>query len=120
VTASCLGGKTVLLLEDDFLIALELASHLRALGVNLAGPCCHISDAQRLSTTLRLDLALLDVNVGGERSVAFARRLAERGVACAFLTGYSSVPELPEVPIINKPVLPGALEVNLRELLCEC
>lgn len=117
MTHTKLRGKIVLLLEDDFLIGLELASYVEGLGMELAGPVNDISEARRISDTRRIDVALLDVNIKGKSSVELARSLMDRNVPCAFLTGYSSIPAAPDVPIIGKPVLPQVLERSLLSLL---
>ena len=45
---------------------------------------------------LRLDGAVLDVNLGGELSFPIAVTLAERGIPFLFLTGYDDLSVMPE------------------------
>ncbi|WP_342148041.1 HWE histidine kinase domain-containing protein [Methylorubrum sp. SB2] len=98
---------TVLVVEDNMIIALEAEEVLTALGataVDLAGT---VREALRLIEAAPPDRAILDVNLGSETSVGVARRLTERGIPFAFATGYGESfripPDLGAVPVIRKP-----------------
>ena len=98
---------TVLVVEDNMIIALEAEEVLTALGataVDLAGT---VREALRLIEAAPPDRAILDVNLGSETSIGVARRLTERGIPFAFATGYGESfripPDLGAVPVIRKP-----------------
>jgi CheY-like chemotaxis protein len=83
-----LDGANVLLLEDEFLIAMDAEQILKDLGaakVEIAGT---LADAERLAEGGRFDLAMLDVNINGQVSFPLAENLWRRGVAVVFATGY--------------------------------
>ena len=98
---------TVLLVEDNMIIALEAEDMLRALGADRVFVASNVSDALRLLTLETPSFALLDVNLGNEMSWPIALRLRELGVPYAFATGYSNQIDIPlehrSAPIVTKP-----------------
>lgn len=89
-----LEGRTVLVLEDELIIAFALEDMLADLGatVVLAGS---IPEAEARLAEAAPSLAVLDVNVHGIKSYAFATELAARGVPLIFASGYGDA-EHPE------------------------
>ena len=88
------------------MIAEELAEILRDEGAEVLGPFSNLSKALEMATVERIDVALLDVNLGGTPIYPVAKTLADRGIPFLFMTGYS--PDvLPEEhrsrPMIRKP-----------------
>jgi two-component SAPR family response regulator len=81
-------GKRILVLEDEFLIALEAAEILRQAGATVVGPAYHIDEAFRLIDAVTFDGALLDVNIGGSLSIAVADILISKNMPIVFATGY--------------------------------
>jgi CheY-like chemotaxis protein len=104
-----LKGRRFLVVEDEYLIAADLAASLQALGVEVAGPAASVAEALRLLEVDhdRLDGAVLDINLRHERVYPVADVLRARGVPFVFTTGYdaSVVPSLyMDVPRCEKPV----------------
>jgi hypothetical protein len=61
----------------------------------------------------RVDAAVLDVNLGGELIYPLADVLAADRVPFVFITGYGAEeiePRYAKVPILQKPIEPGALQ----------
>lgn len=84
-----LKAKTLLVVEDDYLVAQEMAQLLRASGAEVAGPVPSVDKALALiEATPQLDGAVLDVNLDGELVYAVADALLSRGVPFLFVTGY--------------------------------
>jgi CheY-like chemotaxis protein len=83
-----LTGTSVLLLEDEFLIALDAEQILTELGAAKVEIASTLTDAERLAENGRFDVAMLDVNINGEVSFALAESLRRRGVPVIFATGY--------------------------------
>ncbi|MEM1298930.1 MAG: HWE histidine kinase domain-containing protein [Pseudomonadota bacterium] len=80
---------TVLLLEDDFVIAKEMADQLRDLGFAEVEVCPGAHEAMEILGRVIPALAILDVNLGrGETSLSVAETLADAGVPIVFATGY--------------------------------
>src|SRR5262249_43137929 len=99
----------VLVVEDDFLTALALEGMLIDAGCAVVGPVPRVSEALEVIEVERLDLALLDVNLAGERVFPVADVLVERGVPFVFTTGYSAEhlpPRHRNRPILAKPYSP--------------
>lgn len=83
-----LKGRVVLLVEDESLVSMLAEDVLQEAGcdVRLA---MRLADALRIATEAELDVAVLDVNLGGgDTSYPVAEVLAERGVPFLFATGY--------------------------------
>ncbi|MGE3477217.1 MAG: response regulator [Rhodospirillaceae bacterium] len=86
-----LAGLNVLLVEDEFLIALDAEEMLRELGaanVTIAGT---FEDAQKRIGEQAFDLAVLDVNLNGRKSFPLAEQLLKRGTPVVFGTGYNLI-----------------------------
>jgi DNA-binding LytR/AlgR family response regulator len=93
-TSSCeLQGCRLLLVEDEFLIAEDLKVSLEALGVEVIGPAGSVEEALRLidHDAARLDAAVLDINLRGERVFPVADALAARNIPFVFTTGYEGI-----------------------------
>jgi CheY-like chemotaxis protein len=96
---------TVLILEDDPLIALDTAATVEDDGnakVLMAGT---LTEASKVNLG-ELDVAILDVNIGAQTSYAFARQLLDAGIPFAFASGsqQSAAPnDLSAAPFLAKP-----------------
>jgi CheY-like chemotaxis protein len=85
----CLSGWRVLLVEDEFLIAEDLASVLSAAGATVVGPAYTVAGALSLiESGDALDGAVLDVNLKGEAVFPVADALLSRSIPFVFTTGY--------------------------------
>ena len=89
-----LRGRRVLVVEDECLVALEIETMLQGLGVEVIGPLAGLEQAIAVAREEALDLAVLDVNVGGRVVTPVADVLAARAIPFVFCTGYdaASVP----------------------------
>lgn len=113
------GGLRVLVVEDETVVAMDIASILRRAGHAVIGPVGRLDEAARraAATGIGADVALLDVNLAGELVFPVADVLAGRGTPFLFLTGYDpdAVPErfrdrlLVRKPFTARPLL-AALE----------
>ena len=109
----------VLVAEDEFLVYLALEDDLRANGYEVLGPFTTLAGTLDAVTHERIDLALLDINLGGEMIFPVADELLARKVPFIFLSGYSSgaVPESYRgFPRLEKPYDPARLMGALRQL----
>jgi ActR/RegA family two-component response regulator len=113
-------GRRVLILEDDYFVAADIANELAARGVEVVGPVATIADALAI---IRLDEnlhgALVDINLAGQMAFAVADELIARGVPLAFTTGYdqAAIPErYNAVPRQVKPLDRDAIGRALAEI----
>jgi CheY-like chemotaxis protein len=81
-------GKRVLIVEDEMLVALMIEDLLQELGCNTVGPCGNVRTALEIARTEPLDLAVLDVNLDGEKVYPVAMLLTERNIPFLFVSGY--------------------------------
>ena len=110
----------VLLVEDEGGVALLLEAMLEELGCEIANSVARVARAFEAVEAGAFDLAVLDVNVGGETSFDLARLLIERRTPIVFSTGYgaSGLPEdLRSLPVLSKPFSLEGLRSAIREAL---
>ncbi|WP_031549477.1 response regulator [Parvularcula oceani] len=114
-----LDGKTILLVEDEYLIAIGAKSMLQRLGAGAVKMAHRLEDGLLLAETEAVDAAVLDVNLDGRRSLPIASCLHERNVPYVFATGYSrSDLDLAGEPmLLDKPYTLDKLEDSLRRAM---
>jgi two-component SAPR family response regulator len=114
-------GRRILIVEDEFLLAMELELLLHRRGCVVLGPVSSVDHALALIDGEPPDAALLDVNLRGERATPVAAALQARRVPFVLITGYTrrqlSEPELRDAPRIDKPVSSRALCRAMTEAL---
>lgn len=98
----------LLVVEDEFFLADELARSLTASGADVIGPVSNVDDALDLvDETAQLDGAVLDLNLQGVMAYPVADALRERAVPFVFATGYDALaipPDYADVPRFEKPI----------------
>lgn len=105
--SSKLAGLTVLVVEDDYLVATECADVLRTNGAEVLGPVPDMARARAALSETGADCVVLDINLKGEMAFEFAQELITRGIPTVFTTGYDSwvLPqEMQGTPCLRKPV----------------
>lgn len=110
--------RTFLIVEDQFLIALDLKAMLQELGCAPVELAQNLEGALSVARSNAIHAALLDINLSGTRSFEVASVLKDRAIPFAFLTGCDQavVPrEFAEAPILTKPFSRGDVE---RLLAC--
>ena len=86
-----LTGRCVLLVEDDYFIAVDMACQLDASGAEVIGPVASVDAAiELIEQTERIDGAVVDINLQGVMAWPIADALLRRGVRFVFVTGYDS------------------------------
>lgn len=116
-----LHGRRILLVEDEYLLAEDLAHSLESAGAKVLGPAPSVDVAMELiASEPKIDLAVLDINLQGEMVFPVADALLQRGVPFAFATGYdewSLPPRFASVARIEKPFPAQKLPTRLIPLL---
>ena len=100
------GRRSILIVEDEPLIAMMLEDFLESLGHSVAGTCDTVKCALDEVEKGGFDLAILDVNLKGENVWPVASRLRERNVPFIIATGGHVDPppeEFNDAPVIEKP-----------------
>jgi DNA-binding NarL/FixJ family response regulator len=84
-----LNGRAILVVEDEYFIAIDLQRALLLAGSIVIGPASSLEKTiELIERVATLDGAILDINVGGERIFPVADLLAGRQVPFVFTTGY--------------------------------
>jgi CheY-like chemotaxis protein len=118
-------GKRCLVLDDEFLIALDIQQILESAGAASVTCVGSVEDAlEALAREPKFDLGILDVRLGGTatgNSLTVAAALAQRQTPFIFLTGMRAgdVASLsfPAVPVVEKPYQATVLLEVLRRIL---
>ncbi|ACI99520.1 response regulator [Rhodospirillum centenum] len=101
-------GARILIVEDEFLIALHIQEVMEGLGFVVVGPVARLEEAlEVVAGGGGIDGAVLDVNLSGTYVFPLAERLAVLGIPFILTTGYEAftVPEeLRAHPRLQKPV----------------
>ena len=113
-------GRSILIVEDEPLIAMMLEDFLETLGHKVRGTCETVSQALEEADKGGFDLAILDVNLKGENVWPVANKLREKGVPFVIASGGHVDPppsEFKNVPMIEKPYTIDRVTPVLNEAL---
>jgi CheY-like chemotaxis protein len=88
-------GRHILVVEDDYVLAMDMRLTLEDVGAEVVGPVGTLRDALRLVENEDFDAAVLDIDLHGELIFAVAERLQARAIPFIFTTGYEAT-MLPE------------------------
>lgn len=102
-----LTGLRILVVEDEYMIAVHIETLLEDCGCAVVGPVATIDEAIALARNERLDGALLDTNLQGKSSAPIAVVLRALSIPFVVVTGYGLLPiectELNDAPRLAKP-----------------
>jgi DNA-binding response OmpR family regulator len=115
-----LGGRSILVVEDDSVLATDLTALLTQAGCKVVLPTMSVAAALSTMVHYVVDAAILDVNVQNEWVFPVAHALAAAGVPFVFLTAYaldSIPPEHRERPFFRKPHVPADLLAAIGQML---
>jgi CheY-like chemotaxis protein len=117
-------GKRFLVLDDEFLIALDIQQTLETAGAADVLCVAHADGAlKELRNGSIFDCAVLDVKLGDrqQNGLTVATLLTQRGTPFIFLTGmcgeYLHTKEFPNVPVVEKPYETDALMSALHKAM---
>lgn len=117
-----LSGARLLIVEDEALVAMMVEDILSDMGcvvVDVAGTVARGLTLVR-DTSLALDGAILDVNLGGEKVYPVAEVLQAKGIPFIFATGYGVAgiaDGYSDVPALAKPYDARVLERTLHAVI---
>jgi DNA-binding response OmpR family regulator len=100
-----LAGRSILIVEDEPLIALEVHAAFSAAGANIL-TAADSEEAMGMISLPDLSAAVVDINLGrGGDCSAVCKRLSDRGIPFVFYTGDVRADILlkwPEAPVLTK------------------
>ena len=102
-----LNGLPILIVEDEALIAIDLAEAIEGVQGQAVGPVATVADALALLDEKTIGAAILDANLLDRDVTPLALALIERGIPFVIHTGTGVPQELaelhPHLPVIPKP-----------------
>lgn len=115
-----LNGRRVLVVEDEFMVGIAICRELESFGATIAGFCADVGNSLScIDAASAIDLAIVDLNLGGDRSAPVVDALLDRGVPVILCTGYeaSSVEDrFRSLPRCEKPFTRNAMVRQLKSL----
>ena len=112
---------TALVVEDNLIIAMSAEVILLELGARHVETAASVAEALKSIERIKPSFALLDLNLGGENSIAVGKKLAELKVPFLFATGYGERAPIPAelgfAPVIQKPYTRDTIERALTHLV---
>jgi len=114
------GGRRVLLVEDEALVAIMMRDMLTDLGFSVVGPVGDRTTAIAAARQADIEGAVLDLNLRGETTYLVADELNARGIPFIFLTGYDRGVidrRYAGAPLLQKPVDEQTLQRALAAFL---
>ncbi len=115
-----LTGQSVLVVEDEALVAMLVEDALLDAGATVLGPVATVAEALALLERETPHVAVLDLNLAGETSTPVADALVARGIPFVVATGYGAdglPPGHDSVPVLAKPYDPDDLTMALSRLV---
>ena len=115
-----LRGTRVLIVEDESIIAMTAEDMLEEVGCTTVAVAANVAEALARAADTIFDIALLDLNLGGEDSLPVARMLRDSGRPFIFATGYEGLPAdsgFADAPVIAKPYRLDQLATAITDAL---
>lgn len=112
-------GRNVLVVEDEYLLAVDIELAMEEHGANVIGPYPDLQGSLGALAKAAVDFAVLDVRLGPENVFELADILYNRKVPFVFVTGYdrSRMPKrFARVPCLSKPVQMDELMIKIASL----
>lgn len=102
-----LRGLSILIVEDEYFVAMQVANAIGSCGGSVVGPVADLEKARDLAQREPVDGVILDLMLKGETSLPLADELMSRGTPVILATGYaqSRLPKrYSDLPQLTKPV----------------
>lgn len=109
----------VLVVEDEALVALMVEDAVTDAGHEIVAIASNLQDALRLAAGAAFDVALLDLNLNGQKGHALPVMLQSRGKPFAFVTGYGEpgvLAAFAAAPVVRKPFRSADIARVLEQL----
>lgn len=102
-----LGGRRILIVEDELLLAMDLELLLQQQGCEVLEPVGTVARALAALENERPDAVMLDMNLSGDSSAPVAKVLRTRDIPFVIVTGYTESqyedPVFDGAPLMKKP-----------------
>jgi DNA-binding response OmpR family regulator len=103
-----LTGLRILILEDEFLIAMDVEQLCRDSGAEEVAIMRSLDEFKDSAVEQpAFDVAIVDLMLAGVSTLDFARQIRDRGVPLVFASGHSDLQEIaekfPDIAVVSKP-----------------
>jgi CheY-like chemotaxis protein len=115
-----LAGRRILVVEDEMLVLMQIEMALEDFGCSAVCVAASVAEAAAILVGESFDAAMLDINLGGEKSYPVADMLIRRSIPFVFSTGYGDHgdrTDLQDRPMLRKPYARADLEGVLAKLI---
>jgi len=120
--ASAQQGRRVLVVEDEAMVSMLIEDMLGELGHEVVATAARLDEAMELARLSEVDLAILDVNLGGKTSQPVAALLQIRRIPFLFASGYDANaldPPYRYAPVVQKPFQMSELTEAIGKALAQ-
>ena len=112
-----LNGLRVLVVDDEYLVAMHIETNLEDLGCIVVGPVATVEAALAAVKAGGIDGAMLDANLNGKTSSPIATELRARNIPFVVVTGYGNLDLISEAlnaaPRLSKPFSAAQFEAAI-------
>jgi CheY-like chemotaxis protein len=111
---------SVFLVEDEILIQLMVADMIAELGHTVIAEASTLQHALSLAQTANFDIAILDINLSGQRIDPVAETLSDRNIPFIFASGYGEAglaDRFRDRPMLQKPFILSVLGEAIEKAL---
>lgn len=115
-------GLRILLIEDEPIVAVLAEDLLDAIGCTVVATVASVAEANAAIASHRFDVAMVDINLGGEDGLMAADALKAREIPYLVTTGFdtrNSAHAHAAAPVLTKPYSLADLEAALLRCVAE-
>jgi CheY-like chemotaxis protein len=115
-------GLRILLIEDEPIVAVLAEDLLDAIGCTVVTTAGSVADAEAAIASHSFDIAMVDINLGGEDGLIAADALKARQIPYLVTTGYDtrdSAHAHASAPVLTKPYSLADLEAALLRCVAD-
>jgi CheY-like chemotaxis protein len=121
MASPALRDRRILVVEDEYLIAMTLKDNLESAGSVVLGPVPSVEKAVKaIASETRIDAAVVDINLGGVMAYPVADALLARKIPFVFTSGYEDDilrTRYPQIKNCHKPYLFPNMEKALTSAI---
>ncbi|MDH2328065.1 response regulator [Cereibacter sp. SYSU M97828] len=111
---------TVLLVEDELLVAMEIQDLIEEVGLATEGPYSTVAGANEALGSVQVACAVLDVRLRDGDIFPVADELCARGIPMIFHSGHATPDQItsryPDAIFFEKPCVPAQIVQTIRQL----
>jgi DNA-binding response OmpR family regulator len=114
-----LTGRSILVIEEETLVALQLEEQLHRAGAKVVG-ARRLREALHMAEHPALSAAVVNLRLGSDSTSRVCRRLSELGIPFVLHTRYDATEALrswPDAPVVSKPADSHVIVSSVAELL---